>query len=91
MLKEVLESKYGEWRDLRNQRHCSLNSLWWKDLKEVWALEGWRGSFKENCTWEVGNGREIRLCEDKWMGNTSLKAKFPRLFKICVDRESFLK
>ena len=25
--KELLESKYGGWRDLKNQRHCSLDSL----------------------------------------------------------------
>jgi len=60
------------------------------DLKEVWAFKGWRGSFEDNCTWEVGNGRVIRLWEDKWMGNTNLKVKFPRLFSIYVDMESFL-
>jgi len=54
------------------------------------VFEGWRGSFEDNCTWEVGNGRVIRLWEDKWMGNTNLKVKFPRLFSICVDMESFL-
>ena len=56
----------------------------------MWAFKGWRGSFEDNCTWEVGNGRVIRLWEDKWMGNTNLKVKFPRLFSIYVDMESFL-
>jgi len=61
----VLDSKYGGWRDLRSQRNNSLDSLWWRDLKEVWALEGWKDKFEDNFSWEVGNGREIRLWEDK--------------------------
>ena len=28
----------------------------------------------------VGDGKEIKLCEDKWVDNESLKQKFPRLF-----------
>jgi len=54
------------------------------------TLEGWKGKFKYNCIWEVGNGRKIRLWKDKWVGNTSLKVKFPRLFTICSLKESYL-
>jgi len=59
-------------------------------LKEVWSLEGWKNKFEDNFTWEVGNGREIRLREDKWVGNTTLKDSFPRLFSISSNKESSL-
>ena len=90
MWEEVLVSKCGGWRDLKNQRKCSSDSLWWRDLKEVWAIKGWKGNFEDNCSWEVGDSREIRFWEDKWMENVKLKEKFPRLFSICSDKESLL-
>jgi len=71
--------------DLRNQRKCSSDSLWWRDLKEVLPIEGWKGNFEDNYSWEVGNGRKIRFWEDKWVGNVKLKEKFPRLFSICSE------
>jgi len=33
--KDILESKYGGWRRLRDQRNNVKESFWWKDLKEV--------------------------------------------------------
>ena len=48
--REVLESKYGGWRDLRVQRNCRTNSHWWRDLEEVWSLEGWKNMFDDNFT-----------------------------------------
>jgi len=33
--KEVLESKYASWRDLRNIRNNTSYSLWSRDLKKV--------------------------------------------------------
>ena len=57
--KEVLESKYEGWRTLRNQRINRSESLWWRDLKEIWRIEGWKGSFEDNCFWEVGMGEKL--------------------------------
>jgi len=37
--KEILESKYGGWRNLQEQRSNAKDSSWWRDLKGVW---GWR-------------------------------------------------
>jgi len=28
------------------------SSLWWKDLKEVWASEGWGRSFEDDFKWK---------------------------------------
>ena len=48
---EVVDSKYGGWRDLQRQRKNRLDSLWWRDLKDVWALEIWKDNFEDNILW----------------------------------------
>jgi len=88
--KEVVDSKYGGWRDLQSQRKNCLDSLWWRDLKEVWALDIWKDNFEANILWEVGNGREIRFWEDSWAGNVALKELFPRLHSTCTNKDSLL-
>ena len=88
--KEVLESKYGGWRNLKTQRNNILDSLWWRDQKEVWNFEGWKGKFEANFIGKVGNRMEISLWEDKWVGNEVLKDKFLRFFSICFYKESKL-
>jgi len=37
--KEILESKYGGWRNLQKQRSNAKDSNWWRDLKGVWGME----------------------------------------------------
>ena len=44
----MLDSNNGGWRDLWAQRNGNLESLWWRDLKEVWSLEGWKDKFEDN-------------------------------------------
>lgn len=39
------------------------------------------GSFK----WVLGDGMKVRFWLDEWVGNYSLKDKFPRLFSMCKD------
>jgi len=45
--REVIDSKYGGWRGLKDQPsiNCKV-SLWWKDLMKVWNSEEWGGSLK---------------------------------------------
>ena len=83
--KDIIESKYGGWRGLRSQDQSCKESMWWRDLRKVWYLEGWRNDFEDRGRWEVGDGKEIRLWEDKWLENIPLLHKFPRLFSISLD------
>jgi len=46
--------KIGGWRDLRSQRKSSSDSLWWRDLKEVWTLDEWKYNFEETFSWRLG-------------------------------------
>ncbi|XP_068487140.1 uncharacterized protein [Phaseolus vulgaris] len=88
--KEVLESKYGGWRSLKVSNPNRFGSLWWKDLKEVWASKDWRDKFEDRVKWELDNGKSILFWEDVWMGNIALKGIFPRLFSLSLNKESLL-
>jgi len=80
--KEILDSKYGGWRSLRAEVKPSRGSLWWKDLKEVWALEDWGRSFEDGVEWKVGDGKEISFWEDNWLSCSALEGVFPKLFSL---------
>jgi len=37
--REVIESKYGGWRSLKDQRvRNNKASLWWRDFEEIWKF-----------------------------------------------------
>jgi len=86
--KEILESKYGGWRVLRKGGKSSKDSLWWRDLKEVWSSEGWGRNFEDAIKWRSGTGKEIVFWEDNWVGNGALKEVFTRLFSLSLSKES---
>jgi len=68
--------------DRKNNRE----SLWWKDLKRVWALEEWENNFEDKVTWELGDGDSILFWEDKWVENGVLRVLFPRIFNISSSK-----
>lgn len=35
----------------------------------------------------LGDGQLTRFWDDLWAGNGLLKSKFPRLFRLCSDKE----
>lgn len=37
--KEVLDSKYGGWRNLKVSKTNKNESLWWRELKEIWLMK----------------------------------------------------
>jgi len=55
--KEILVSKYGGWRSLREEGKSRRSSLWWKDLKVVWASEGWVEVLKMGSSEKLVMGR----------------------------------
>jgi len=80
--KEILVSKYGGWRSLREGGKVSRGSLWWKDLKHVWDSEGWGRSFEDGIKWKVGDDKDIFFWEDSWLSYGALKGVFSRLFSL---------
>jgi len=88
--KEVVESKYGGWRNLKEDRCIYNASIWWKGLKSLWKLEKWGNNFGDCSKWEVGNGKSIKFWEDRWVGDESLMFKFPRFFSLSVEKNASL-
>lgn len=39
------------------------------------------------CTKKIGNGSFISIWEDIWVGGSSLKSQFPRLFDLEMDKQ----
>ena len=73
---------------MRKGGKSSKDSLWWRDLKEVWSSEGWGQNFEDAIKWMSGTGKEIVFWEDNWVGNGALKEVFPRLFSLSLSKES---
>ena len=67
-----------------------MGSLWWRELKAIWSMEEWGREFDDRFNWKVGNGKESRFWEDKWVGDLELKNKFPRLYSLCRDKDELL-
>ena len=47
-------------------------------------------NFENYFAWGVGNGKEVLIWKDVWVGNEDLKSKFPRLFSLCCYKEGNL-
>ncbi|KAK1327166.1 hypothetical protein QJS10_CPA01g01634 [Acorus calamus] len=46
--------------------------------------------FMEAIRWKVGHGKKVFLWHDTWLGDSSLKTRFPRLFKISQLKEGMI-
>jgi hypothetical protein len=85
----VLEAKYGDslTHAHLHQEHCEIwtTSIWWTD---VCNLEGDGRWFAEAAVKKLGDGNTTLLWTDNWLGNSSLKDRFPRLFSISTLKEA---
>jgi hypothetical protein len=63
----------------------SFSSSWWKDLCSIgFNLD--RNWFGEGVVKKMGNGVDTRFWDDAWVGNESLRVRFPRLFSISTQK-----
>jgi len=82
MWREVLESKYGSWRNLNETVILKSASRWWKDIHKVCGSTTQRAWF-ENCKdWVIGEGDKVLFWEDLWVGDAPLSSRFGRLYLI---------
>lgn len=44
----------------------------------------------ENISWKKGSGSRIRFWEDKWIGNTPLMYRYPRLYSNAKLKQATL-
>ena len=62
-------------------------SWWWRDIKKICREGEGEGWFQEELRWKLGRGDKIRFWEDVWVGNTSLKTCFQRLYTLTANQE----
>jgi hypothetical protein len=93
--KDVLIARYGG----RAGSSVSLNgsvggssiSVWWKDIcamEDFIASKKWLEDVVER---RVGNGVSTSFWSQKWIGNNTLQATFPRLFSLSVQKEALVR
>lgn len=88
--KEVLMAKYGDniFRMVEGDSYLwpRFTSSWWKEIVNLEVFGGipW---FNREVVISVGNGRKTSFWNDKWIGNSSFRAKYPRLFSISNQKE----
>jgi hypothetical protein len=88
--KEVVKSKYGDRIIgrvvLGEESKPWFSSLWWRDICSIGSNldSNW---FANGVVKRMGNGRNTSFWEDSWVGDTSLRESFPRLFSISVQQE----
>ncbi|MCH79402.1 LINE-1 reverse transcriptase like [Trifolium medium] len=90
--KEVLVAKYGAhivhnavWPSGAIPR---MASLWWKDICDLEACVDSRNWVAEMITRSLGNGASTRFWSDKWIGDSLLSVKFPRLYSLSTQKEA---
>jgi hypothetical protein len=89
--KEVIKGKYGDSAVGRTVivEECIpwYASLWWKDVCSIGTNlnNNW---FAQNVVKKLGNGTNTSFWKDTWVGNLSLKDRFPRLFSISTQQEA---
>jgi hypothetical protein len=73
---QVIRNKYLRNKTIGEVQKRATDSHFWKGLLNVKQQVLQLGKFK------VQNGKQTRFWEDIWIGNSSLRTKFPRLFNI---------
>jgi hypothetical protein len=63
-------------------------SIWtslWKSIRKVWP------QFVDSTYFKVGNGAHLKFWHHQWCGETSLKSRFPGLFRLASHPEASVK
>ena len=85
--KQVIESKYGSWRNLNDPNISRFASRWWKDINKVCGSTTQGLWFDKSFEWVVGEGRKVKFWEDNWIGEATLKCRFHRLYSLSECRD----
>ncbi len=83
--KEMVVSKYGLGSEV-SRIPVKLQSWWWRDLAKACGEGGDEGWFQKEVGWKLGRGDKVRFWEDIWVGNSSLKTLFPRLYSLSSNQ-----
>jgi len=83
--KDLLASKYGSGLDV-SHTPLKLQSWWWRDLFKVCGEDGGDGWFLKEIGWKLGCRDKVKFWEDVWVGNSSLKSMYLRLYSLSLNQ-----
>jgi hypothetical protein len=90
--KEVLVARYGNCilykPDLENEVFPVNSSRWWKDICAIDSAVELKKWFSEGVVRRLGTGDRILFWHEKWVGDSPLRDKFPRLFSLSSQKEA---
>jgi hypothetical protein len=91
--KLVLKAKYGfVGRPVLSIGRLNKASLWWRDLVGLGVVSGVAGDWLENIfIHSIGDGGDTNFWHHHWCALGSLADAFPRLFRISLQPEAFIK
>jgi hypothetical protein len=89
--KEVVVARYGT--DVVGKRRLDevdvtrVGSIWWKDLCLLDKNTSW---FNSAIGKNIGNGNSTSFWNEQWIGDQSLRQRFPRLFGISTQKDEVI-
>ncbi|XP_060210356.1 uncharacterized protein LOC132637257 [Lycium barbarum] len=78
----------GYWKDIIVAKYDAQNHWYPKRSREPHGVGVWKhicsllDEFTQKVSFKAGNGHNVKFWKDLWLGNTTLKASFPKLFQI---------
>jgi hypothetical protein len=90
--KDVLIAKYGDFilhnASWSNRPYPYFASNWWKDICDLEGCVESKNWVAESVSRTIGNGATTQFWSEKWIGDSLLCVKFPRLFLISNQKEA---
>jgi len=83
---DIVNSKYGSWKSLDSIDSKKCESRWWRDLRSISGNSEGGQWFNKNLIWSVGSGSKIYFWEDVWVGVTTLKVTYPRIYANSIQK-----
>jgi len=88
LCREVLDVRYGNWRNMDVTLTKKVHSTWWQDVCRISDKDALGNWFDHRCQWRLGDGSRVKFWKDRWVDDQVLKEKFSRLFMISQCSES---
>ncbi|GLT57088.1 hypothetical protein SLA2020_300870 [Shorea laevis] len=89
--RKVIFELYGSVRK-RGWEGCIQNekgSVWWKELWKLERVDSINMEWiRDGFIRKVGEGKETLFWEEVWIGNVSLREKFPRLYSLATNKQA---
>ncbi|KAL8475034.1 hypothetical protein ACS0TY_031453 [Phlomoides rotata] len=85
----ILDSKYGACSTFLSSSCVNRKYMsgWWREIFDLFFSTSKCPWFEVNSCKKMGNGMSTYFWYDKWVGESSLRESFPRLYSLCTNKE----